>query len=409
MRKLSFILLISLIVSLMGCASIQSEDLLKDKEPATVVGVHDLTEQSEVLTDFGARVFKESFTEEKNTLISPISILYALSMVANGAEGETLSQMEQAIGLPVNVLNNYLYSYENALPQGDKYKYHLANSIWFRDDKALTVNDDFLQINVDYYDSEIYKSAFDAGTVKDINQWVKQNTDGMIPGIIEEIPESAILYLINALAFEAEWDVKYEKKQVREDEFHHPDGIKEVVDFMFSSEAIYLEDENTTGFMKYYKDQSYAFVALLPKPGIRMEEYVDSLDGAKIQTLLRERIYTEVKTAIPVFEAEFGTELTEVLSNMGMEDVFDMVNADLTGMGTYEGQNIYIGKVIHKTYISVDEQGTKAAAVTGAAANCAGVPEEPKKVYLERPFVYMLIDCKTNIPFFIGTTMTIQE
>lgn len=409
MRKLAVLLITVLVGSLMGCASMQSEDLMKDREAGNVIGTNDLTEQKVVLTEFGTKLFQESYAEDKNTLISPISILYALSMVANGANAETLSQVENTIGLSVNELNNYLYSYEKALPQGDKYKYHLANSIWFKNDEKLTVEDDFLQINADYYDAEIYKSAFDETTVKDINHWAKQNTDGMIPKIIETIPEKAVMYLINALAFEAEWDEKYEKKQVREDEFHHPDGTEEIVDFMFSNEYVYLEDENTTGFVKYYKDRTYAFAALLPNAGIHMEDYVAGLSGEKIQALFDNCIRTEVKTSIPVFETEYETELSEVLMNLGIQDAFDWTKADFSGLGTYEGENIYISKVLHKTYISVDEKGTKAAAITAVQNESASaMPMEIKEVYLERPFVYMLIDCETNIPFFIGTTMQIN-
>ena len=410
MKKIAWILIMTMMCTLAGCSSVKSENLLENIEPGNVIGVNDLSEGNEVVTDFGARLFQESYDSEKNTLISPISVAYALSMVANGAKEDTLQQMEKALGMPIQELNNYLYSYEKSLPQGEKYKYHLANSIWFKDDEQLTVQDDFLQINADYYDAEIYKATFDQNTVKDINTWVKKNTDGMIPNIVNEIPDSAIMYLINALAFEAEWEEKYEKKQVREDVFHHPDGAEELVDFMFSDENIYLEDENTTGFLKYYKDNKYAFVALLPKAGIRMDDYVASLSGEKIQALFENQMHTQVKVSIPVFETEYSTELSETLKKMGIEDAFEWTRADFTGLGSMENQNIYIGKVLHKTYISVDEKGTKAAAVTSVQMDAGSTMiTEVKKVYLDRPFVYMLIDCESNIPFFIGTTMYINE
>lgn len=410
MRKVAILLVLTILYSLVGCTSIRSEDLMKDKKAGNVIGTNDLSKDSIVITDFGTHLFQECFTAEKNTLISPVSAAYALSMVANGAKGETVKQMEEVMGMPINELNNYLYSYEKALPQGDKYKYHLTNSIWFKNDEKLTVNDDFLQINADYYDAEIYKSSFDETTVKDINHWVKQNTDGMIPKIIETIPEKAVMYLINALAFEAEWDEKYEKKQVREGAFHRLDGSEEDVEFMFSNEFTYLEDENTTGVLKYYKDHSYAFVGLLPKVGVSMEEYVSSLSGEKIHTLLEKRENRTVMTAIPIFEIEYSSELSETLEKLGIKNAFDFNTADFSGLGNYEEENIYISKVLQKTYISVNENGTKAAAITAVQNESASaVPEEIKKVYLERPFVYMLIDCETNIPFFIGTTMQIEQ
>ena len=120
-----------------------------------------------------------------------------------------------------------------------------------------------------------------------------------------------------------------------------------------------------------------------------------------------------MRAAIPKFEIEYETELSETLVNMGMSDAFDAETADFTGLGTYVdgvGYNIYINRVIHKTSIKVGEKGTKAGAVTVVEMNkaTAADPGEIKTVYLDRPFVYMLIDCENNIPFFIGTVMNMD-
>lgn len=378
--------------------------------PNSVTALTDLSSGSVDATDFAIRLFKQTNEDGKNTLISPLSVLCALAMTANGAEGETREQMEAVLGMSVEELNLYLYSYINALPQGEKYKLSVANSIWFTDDDRFTVNQDFLQTNADYYGADIYKTPFDKQTLKDINNWVKNETDNMIPKVLEDIPDAAIMYLINALAFEAEWTEIYEKNQVRDKTFTKEDGTKQDVELMYSTEGKYLEDENATGFVKYYKERKYAFVALLPNEGVTVSEYVNSLDGASLAALLANAENRSVETAIPKFESEYDIEMSSILEAMGMSNAFNVTFADFTGIGDSTEVGIYISKVIHKTYIQVGEKGTKAGAVTAIEMNdgSAGPPDEIKQVYLDRPFVYMLIDCETNTPFFIGTVMDVN-
>ena len=408
---ISLLLVCAMAVNLTGCTmKVQAKDLMEGITPNNVDALDDLSSQNADVTDFAIRLFKASNENGKNTLISPLSVLCALAMTANGAEEETLAQMEEVLGMTTDELNLYLYSYMKNLPQGDKYKLSLANSIWFTEDERFTVNQDFLQTNADYYGADIYKAPFDKQTLKDINNWVKQNTDGMIPEILDQIPPEAIMYLVNALAFEAEWSEIYEKHQVKDGEFTKEDGTKQDVKFMYGSEGTYFEDEKATGFMKRYKGGKYAFVAMLPNEGVSVSEYIASLDGESLNALLENPQYATVRTSIPKFETEYKVEMSEILKSMGMTEAFDMYNADFEGLGTSTDGNIYISRVLHKTFISVGEKGTKAGAATivenkdGAAAE----PTEPKEVYLDRPFVYMLVDCENNIPFFIGTMMDVN-
>lgn len=408
---ISLVLLCAMAVNLTGCATtVHAEDLMEGVTPNSVTALNDLSSGSADITDFAIRLFKQTNENGKNTLISPLSVLCALAMTANGAEGETREQMEAVLGMSVEELNLYLYSYINSLPQGEKYKLSVANSIWFTDDDRFTVNQDFLQTNADYYGADIYKTPFNKQTLKDINNWVKNETDNMIPKVLEDIPDAAIMYLINALAFEAEWTEIYEKNQVRDKTFTKEDGTKQDVELMYSTEGKYLEDENATGFIKYYKERKYAFVALLPNEGVTVSEYINSLDGESLAAMLANAESRTVETAIPKFESEYDTEMSGVPEAMGMSNAFNVTFANFSGIGDSTEGGIYISKVIHKTYIQVGEKGTKAGAVTAIEMNdgSAGPPDEVKQVYLDRPFVYMLIDCETNIPFFIGTMMGVE-
>ena len=408
---ISLLLVCAMAVNLTGCTmEVQAKDLMEGITPNNVNTLDDLSSQNADVTDFAIRLFKVSEESGKNTLISPLSVLCALAMTANGAEEETLQQIETVLGITTEDLNLYLYSYMKNLPQGDKYKLSLANSIWFTEDERFTVNQDFLQANADYYGADIYKAPFNEQTKKDINNWVKQNTDEMIPEILDRVPVDAIMYLVNALAFEAEWSAIYEKNQVREGVFTKEDNTKQNVDFMYGSEGTYLEDENAAGFMKYYKGGKYAFVAMLPDEGVSVSDYIASLTGESVNALLTNPQHTTVYTAIPKFETEYSVEMSEILKNMGMPKAFDPNNAEFEGLGTSNAGNIFISRVLHKTFISVGEKGTKAGAATVVemADGAATEPQEPKEVYLDRPFVYMLIDCENNIPFFIGTMMDVD-
>ena len=411
MKKLiALILALATLLSLTACAV--SQDLMRDVPAKAVDVLPDMETGAAATADCGVRLFQTTMEEGKNTLISPLSVLYALAMTANGADSETLAQMEQVLGMDAENLNSFMLAYMDQLPEGKAYKMSLANSIWFKDDPRFEVKESFLQTNADYYDASIYKAAFDQGTLNDINAWVKKHTDGMIPEVLDEIPEDAIMYLVNALAFEAEWDEIYEKTQVWGGDFTTEDGTRQDVEMMHSQENAYLEDDLATGFIKYYKGRKYAFAALLPNAGVTVSEYVDSLTGEHLLEMLSDPEHVQTIVTLPKFETEYDIEMSAHLEAMGMPDAFDYRVADFSRMGTYTGEdvNICIDRVIHKTFISVAEKGTKAGATTVVEMDTEGAMsvEDYREVVLDRPFVYMLIDCETNLPFFIGTMMNVE-
>ena len=403
-------LLLALMILLSGCGvekAVQSgEDLMKEIRPARVA-ISEEGADGATQMDFGLRLLQASYETGKNTLISPLSVLYALSMTANGAEGNTLTQMEAVLGQPVGVLNSQLAQYRTQLTEGTL---HLANGIWFEDDPKFTVEESFLQTNADYYGAGIYKAPFDDATLKDINRYVEENTDGMVKDILNEIPEEAVMYLVNALAFDAQWQEVYKENQVHESIFTTEGGAEQKVELMWSEENRYMEDEMATGFIKPYKDSRYAFAVLLPKEGVTVSQYVQSLTGEHLREMLANPETVMVNAAVPKFETEFDVEMSDTLKAMGMPDAFDSSTADFSRLGQHTDGNLYISRVLHKTFISVAEQGTKAGAAT-AIEMVAGAAAEPdiKHVILDRPFVYMILDRETNTPIFMGTLMHIGE
>ena len=415
MKRRKLTLTVALVVAVLlslqlaGCAafapSVQAADLMENITPHRGASTPVQQADAAAAADFALRLFRAGNERDKNSLISPLSVLTALAMTANGAEGETLAQMEQTLGMDKNRLNRFVRSYLDALPGDNSLK--LANSIWFKDDSRFTVKQNFLQTNADYYGADLYKAPFDKGTLKEINGWVKTKTDGRIPEILNQIPEDAVMYLANALAFDGKWESPYEHSDVSAGDFTLENGETRQAEYMKSTEEFYLENETAVGFLKPYKGGKYAFVGLLPKEGLSLKDYVGSLTGAELQSLLESASPESVEVSLPKFKLEYSAELSEVMQAMGMNLAFDAVKADFSGLGSSAGGNLAISRILHKTFISVDEEGTKAAAATVVemTMGCLIPAETTRRVNLDRPFVYLLIDTETNLPFLIGTVL----
>ena len=412
------LLIVVLLMSASGCtatlpggAVAKAADLMNGLSPNAISGRTADADFVGSMADFSIDLFKESITEKENSLISPLSVMLALAMTANGADNETLTQMEKLLGgdIPLAELNEHLFSFAKMLPSEKKAKLSIANSIWFRDDgDKLQVKPDFLQRNADYYGAAAFRSAFDTQTVKDINNWVNSNTDGMIDEILSKIEPLDMLFLINAVAFDAEWQSVYYKEQVRKGDFTDVDGFVQNLDFMHSSEYTYLEDDMATGFIKPYVGGKYSFAALLPDEGISIDEYLTSLNGRSFLDILANAQDTLVFASIPKFEYEYSISMNEALDTLGMHDAFNAGKADFSRIGETSVGPLYISLVLHKTFISVDELGTRAGAATMVAMTRGGAPSEPKIVNLDRPFVFAIIDNATNLPIFIGTLLTVK-
>lgn len=406
--------------TLKGQTKSQTKDLMADRNrdeiycfANDIVGddAYDEAKVTAALSEFSLRLFEENLKlwgeEDANILISPTSIITALGMTSYGANGETLTQMEDVFG----VQRGYLTQHNQKYMDNDSKELKLANSIWFTNDESLTVKDEFLQFNDDYYDAAIYETAFNDATCDSINDWVEKNTDGMIKNILDEIPQDAVMYLINALVFDAEWADKYDESQIWSDaKFTTKNGVEQRVDMMRSEETLYLVDENARGFVKYYKGGNYAFAALLPNEGITVADYVKTLSGEHLQELLANP-YTggTVNAYLPQFSYEYNVEMSALLADMGMTDAFDGAKADFSQMATSTRGNIYINRVIHKTFIEVSPVGTKAGAATVVEAMDESAPfyDEVFEVCLDRPFLYMIIDLENNMPVFIGAVNSV--
>ena len=398
-----------LIQSKESVPNIEASNLMKNISGKKVTGMDADSKFIINTTDFSIELFKNTFSETDNTLISPISAMFPLAMTANGANGNTLSEMNQTLSkdIPLDTLNKYLYSFRTSLKSTAKSKMQISNSIWFRND--LEVEKDFLQINSDFYDASIYQSPFNIQTLNDINKWVKKNTNGHIDKALDKINKDSMMYLINTLVFDSKWKEKYEKEHINEDTFYNQNDSDTLCKFMSSTEGYYLDDGIATGFIKPYYNDNYRFIALLPNEGISIFDYINQMSGEKFMNTLNRAAKTPVYAEIPEFHYENSFSLKEALSTLGMKDAISM-KADFSNLSKSQGEDLYIEDIIQKTYIYVDPKGTKAGAITFVSMDAKSDEEGPdKSVILNRPFVYAIIDSKTNIPIFIGVVLNLDE
>lgn len=362
--------------------------------------------------DFSVELLKEQLkaTEEenKNTLLSPLSAMYAMTMIANGAAGDTLAEMEAALGrgLSIDELNGYLsYLFDDLCTEGSGVT--MANSIWFRDIYDLTVSDAYLNKNALYYKAEIFKAPFNDDAKNAINAWASDNTDGMIQNVLNKIPPEARLYIMNALLFEAQWDdIFYDKKE--DDTFTDSLGNEHTVTMLSGHSEYRLYDVNADGVIKNY-DNGYSFFALLPEEGVTVEEYVDSLTAERLYDVLNNAKKKWTLTQLPEFTTDYNSSLKPALKAMGINKAFTNVEADFTEMATSTLGPIWLDSVDQFTRIELTSEGTKAAAVTsGGMVTVESVdPTPPDILRFDRPFVYGIMKDDGTV-LFMGVQNTME-
>ena len=364
--------------------------------------------------DFSLELLRRCASEapERSVLVSPLSVLHALAMAETGAAGETLAQMERATGLSVDELTGALQAYLQLSSSYDG-PVSLANSVWLRDSEGLNVRDAFLETCGSRLGAQVFSAPFDDSTVSDVNAWVSDKTHGMIPSVLGDLSDQAQFLLVNALAFEGAWLNPFDRSLVSPDTFTCQDGTEQDVSMMHSLEGTYLEGKLARGFAKPYEGGDYLFVGLLPNEGVTVSDLLSSLDGEALRDLLTPVENAIVNVGLPKFTLSYDIRLSKALQSLGVTDALDASRADFSRMGTSDAGTLYIGEVLHKTFIEVGEEGTRAAAATTVVMDGATGPADERDpelhtVILDRPFVYLIVDANTMTPVFTGTLMSAE-
>lgn len=384
------------------------EDYVKPELPA---------DMNEAYVDFSIELFKRSLSAGENSLISPASAEFALTMAAMGANGETLDEMLTVLcpGSTLEELTAYAGGLNDTLTYTNRTSFHIANSMWTNETLlGDCLNETYADTLKEEMNAEATMLPFNDRAVKEINNWVDENTNGMIPSLLEEISPETAMYLINAMAFEGKWSDQYTEFQIHDEIFTNAAGAEENAEMLRETGRFYLENDDATGFIKYYEGGEYAFLAMLPNEEGAIEDFVSDMTAEDYLTFWNSvtRDY-DVRTALPCFTYSYDTIMNDALIDMGMPTAFTEGAADFSPMVTDETVNLYINRVIHKTFIELNENGTKAAAVTAVEMNCESAmieePREIKEVILNRPFVYAIVDASSGLPIFIGTVNSVAE
>lgn len=402
-------LLLALTISLLylfGGLHVQAKELSKGYKPNTPLPEAYTDAFVTQAADFSFALYAAMATQAgENTLLSPLSALCVLGMLSLGAGGDTLAQMEAAVGMDKDALCASLAAFERALEGTKAGGIHLENSIWIRDTFAEAVKSSFLQANANYFGAQIYAAPFDGSTVRDMNRWVEHYTDGLIDKIIDgEAAPAAVMYLMNTLALDFKWDVGYRKSSVSPLPFFAASGDVQSATGLSSEESLYLDMPGAQGFAKPYKNGDFYFIALLPQEGSTPESVLAGLSGNAWLSMWEGRQAEAVQVTIPEFAYDREMELTKALSSMGIVDLFDSQRANLSSLSE---SPLFCSLVKQKTMIDVSRAGTKAAAVTMAEVKCMSAGPRLSLVF-NRPFAYAVVDAQSGLPLFLGTVNAIH-
>lgn len=380
----------------------------------------------EALADFGLELLKQTRAAngEKamasewdhvpfSTLVSPFSVAMALSMTANGADGDTLAQFQEVLGggADLDELNAaWAQLVGDCHALGGSTQFNIANSLW--EDNDGGISQDFAARCQGGYGAQLYRTNLSAPRiVDDLNDWVSEHTNQMIPQIINEpFSEETACLLVNALYLKNKWLSEFDPRSTREMDFHHAGGPDSRVDYLqhFDTELSYIQDMGAQGVVLPYDDGRLAFVAILPDlypDSPDLGQWLNNLEGNSLSQLINSRQDALfLRFAMPKFTAEWSGGLEEILPEMGLEDAFVSGTADFSKMGK-NPEGYFISQVIHAARIEVNEKGTEAAAATVVAApsGAAEPPREGITLILDRPFLYGIIDLQTGVPLFLGT------
>ena len=379
----------------------------KDEPIALRVGMEKRVSQD---NEFAFDLLKKTIdlSKETNVFVSPLSVSIALGMAWNGANGETRTEMETAMkmsGLSVADINDYYQIMQSSLPGVDhSTKLSIANSLWYR--SGFPVKTDFLKVNNDYFGAYVRELDFaKAWAVDTVNNWCSKKTNKLIPTIIDDIPDEAMMYLINAVYFKGIWANKFDKKITAESAFTNELKNQVTVNMMYQKDTFgYYTDTYAQYLDMPYGNKSFSMTVILPTVSKTTLDVLENLNLANWNAMLGSLQQREVMVSLPRFKVENKFILNQVLQNMGMKLAF----SDFADFSKISDIKLVISEVIHKTYITVDEEGTEAAAVTSIGFETTSMPNYPIFT-VNRPFIFVIREKSTGVILFIGKIGNVEK
>lgn len=376
------------------------------------VGVTDLASVAAGNTDFGAALYRELREPEKNLFFSPYSLTQALSMTYAGARGETERQMGQGLHVSLtperfhpamNALNQKLFAPSTYTGSGTAPRVHGVNAPWAQ--KGFAFESGYLDLLARHYGAGVRVVDFardPSGVREGINGWVAEQTEDRIKDLL---PPSAVnsgtrLVLVNALHFKGAWATPFAPKGTQDAPFHLLDGRTRPVPMMSGGgSARHMKGGDFEALALDYVGSEFRLLMVIPDAG-RFEALETRLSAGFLDEVRGALTPRYLDVHLPRFELETTASLAPTLQKLGIKDLFTS-SANLTGLSRSE--SLVVSSVEHKAFVSVNEQGTEAAAATAVVL---GPPSVPQPYFVDRPFLFLIEHVETRTVLFLGRYVT---
>ena len=349
--------------------------------------------------DFAFNLFRKA-RGDKSKILSPLSITFALGMLNNGADGQTLKEINQTLGFgeagagAINAFSQKMLKESNTLDE--KTKALIANTIFVNEGLGYRLQEGFVDKVNAYYDAQPQNRDFNDGETMDvINQWASDHTMGMIPTVLDSLTfdPTVVSYLLNALYFKGTWSSPFRKENTQNEPF----GGGEDVPMMHQEKSVrYAENDLYQAVRLPYGNGAYRMDIFLPREDKTVGEVLETLSGSNWQPKYQ---YSEVDLKLPRFETDTNQGLKDIMSDLGMPSAFSEYNADFP---YFCNVPIFISQMFQVAKIKLDEEGTEAAAVTVIGDATSSMPPVPVPFHANRPFLYVISEQSTDAIFFIG-------
>ena len=363
-------------------------------------------QQGDFASTLSLELYRKLGEKTDNWLVSPFSLQCALGMLSNGAAEETHDEILYALGLS-QYSQEEVNAYFRKLIEGlhtvnSAITVKTANSVW--GNAGVPLKEDFLKMNIENYSAMVSQLDFsDPSAVDQINAWCNQTTEGLIPSILDEVNPTATVYLLNSLYFKARWESEFAPEKTQEGDFSALSGKMVKADFMQTQRmAAYVENEWFTSTSLSYQNGSYVMRLILPQPEISIDQVLQALSESD-GNLWKNVVLADINLKMPRFTLENKMNLIPALQALGMKKAFTN-EADFSSMSDIA---TYISLVQQATRLKVDEEGSEGAAVTVIEGDLMSpLPEEKVDFFLDRPFLFQILEPATGTVLFMGQVGT---
>jgi len=351
---------------------------------------------------FGFKLFKEIvyYDRDKNVFISPLSVGLALGMTYNGAGGSTREAMYATLELQDLTLQEVNEAYQSLmellLNLDPKVQFEIANSIWYH--QNFSVEQEFIDLNKTFFNAEVTSMDFsDPGAPSIINGWISDNTNGKIKEMIDRIDPLTVMFLINALYFKGTWTYEFDPEDTRDGLFNLSDGSQKPCKMMTQEASFYYNrNENFHIIDLPYGVGDFSMTIFLPETGVSADDVISLFDQENWDQWMNSLAQNNRRLYLPKFKLEYKLTMNDVLKALGMEVAFSG-GADFSGINP--NADLFISRVLHKTFVDVNEEGTEAAAVTVVEMYQSSTALEMR---VDRPFVFVIREKYSGTILFMG-------